>query len=145
MANPLDHVTDGQPATRHNGHVPVDTALEGPPRRPPGPSARPAAVVFGIIFVLFVLGAVGAGLSGGPSTSKPARPSSAPVPGTGGLVAVPGRATLSSVITTSSPPADVVAAVVVPRGTAPVPGSGAQRGVGLYDATVRAEAPAAEQ
>ena len=145
MANPLDHVTAGPPATSPNGHVGADTPLDAPPARPPGPSARPAAVVLGIIFVLFVLGAVLAGLASGPSTSKPSHPSSGPIPGTGGLVAVPARSVLTSVLAASEPPADVVAAVVVPRGTAAVPSSGVQRGVGLYDASVRAEVPAAEQ
>lgn len=145
MDSPLDHVTAESPAPPHNGHVPSDAALDRPPR-PPGPSARPAALVFGIIFVLFVVGAVAAGLTGSssPGPTNP-RPSSAPVAGTGGLVAVPARATLAPVVLRSEPPADVVDAVVVPRGTLAVPHSGIQRGVGLYDASIRADAPATEQ
>ncbi len=115
-----------------------------PSRRPPGPSARPAAVVLGIIFVLFVVGAVAAGLTGsGPRRAEPVA-STARVPGTGGLVAVPAAAVLAPVRLPGEPPADVVAALVVPRGTLTVPGSAVQHGVGLFDGTLRLQVPAAE-
>ncbi len=146
MANDLDHAGAGRQATRHNGHVPPEADFEPPPPRPAGPSTRPALVALGIIFVLFVVGLVGAGLSGGPPspTRLAPRPAS-PVPGTGGLVPAAARGLFAPVVTASEPPTDILAAVVVPRGTSAAPGSAVQRGVGLFDATVRTEVPAGEQ
>lgn len=144
MANPSDHATAAPPAVRGNGHVPPGAA--GPPGagRPPGPSAKPAAVVLGIILVLFLSGLVAAGLTGSTAKKPPASPRSAVVPGTGGLIAVAGRDLLAPVLTPGEPPADVVAAIVVPRGTRLVPGSAASHGIGLFDATVGTQVPAAE-
>lgn len=143
MAHSPDPATADLPAPSGNGHVPG--GADGPAPRPPGPSARPAAVVLGIVFVLFVIGAVAAGLTGSSSRTPPASPSTAVVPGTSGLVAVPARTALTPILTTGEPPADVVAALVVPRGTAAVPGSATERGVGLYDATVHVQLPAPEE
>lgn len=144
MANPSDHVTAIPPAVAGNGHVATEADAASVSRRPPGPSAKPAAVVLGIIFVLFVIGIVAAGLTGSTATKPPAAPRSAVVPGTGGLVAVSAREVLSPILTTGEPPADVVAAVVVPRGTSVVPGTAAAHGVGLFDSTVGTQVPTAE-
>ena len=160
MANPSERAAfdlplptgEGQP--RSNGHgngsrpvpgaaAPGDRAGGG---RPPGPSAKPALVVFAIVFVVFLAGFLADLLSGGARTSAPPRPAAAtPVPGTGGLVPEPARAVLAAVVTADQPPADVLDALVVPKGTRFVPGSAAQRGLGLYDASVRVEIDASEQ
>jgi len=132
-----------------NGHGPPVARLGRAPRsgRPPGPSAKPAAVVFGIILLLFLAGFLADELTSAPHAAPPVRgtPSSRPVAGTGGLVAEPASSVLAPVATAGEPPANVVSALVVPRGTAGVPGSASQQGLGLYDATVHVQVPAAEQ
>jgi hypothetical protein len=135
--------------SEHDGHG-APGRRPGPGRRvpagrPPGPTVKPAAVVFGIIAVLFVAGFVADDLTSAhhPAVARPAaRPS--PVAGTGGLVPEPAATVLGGILEPGEPPADVLGAVVVPRGTAAVPGSATQRGVGLYDATVDLEVPAPE-
>lgn len=132
-----------------NGHGPLRPGLGRLPGsgRPPGPSAKPAAVVFGIILVLFVVGFVADQLSSSPHTRTPSHPAppSRPVPGTGGLIAEPAAPLLAPVVTDREPPTNVVSALVVPEGTAFVPGSASQQGLGLFDATVHLQVPAPEQ
>jgi len=164
MANPPDRAAAdvprplGEGTPTANGHARPDSRGAGPGRgngtpddplggrrRPPGPSAKPAAVVFAVILVVFLAGFVADLLTS--SSPSPARPpvSAGPVPGTGGLVPEPARDVLGAVVTADEPPADVLAALVVPTGSRYVPGSGVQQGLGLFDATVRVEMPAAEQ
>ncbi|MHB8330092.1 MAG: hypothetical protein ACYDD6_10800 [Acidimicrobiales bacterium] len=117
------------------------------PARPPGPGTRPAAVVLGIILVIFVLGAVGAGLTSSHSagTSKASATSSATVAGTGGLSAEAGRLALAPIVSAGQPPSDILGAVVVPMGSRYVPGSVVNQAVGLFDSTLRFDVPAPEQ
>jgi hypothetical protein len=61
-----------------------------------------------------------------------------------GLVPEPARALLSPIVTPSDPPRDVLGALVLPVGSEDVPRSSAQRGIGLYDASVALEVPAPE-
>ncbi len=141
---------DGRAAgSSGNGHGAPGPRLGRAPRpgRPPGPSAKPAAVVFGIILLLFLVGFLVDELTSAPhaTPSGHATPSSRPVPGTGGLVAQPASSVLGPLSTAGQPPANVVSALVVPRGTAVVPGSASQQGLGLYDATVHVQVPAAEE
>ena len=129
----------------HGGNGSGDAPAAHIPGRPPGPSAKPALVVFAVVFAVFLTGFLADLLSGSPSSS-PARPSAATaVPGTGGLVPEPAGAVLGAVVTPGEPPADVLASLVVPAGTRYVPGSGDQRGLGLFDATVTLELPSPEQ
>ena len=48
-------------------------------------------------------------------------------------------------VTTAGPPADVLAALVLPGGTAAVPGSVVDHALGLYDSTITVQIPAPEQ
>jgi hypothetical protein len=142
------------PSARHlpggasNGHGSGGSGLgTAPPSgRPPGPSAKPAAVVFGVILLVFLAGFVADELSSAPhGARRPSPAASTPVPHTGGLVPGPASAVLAPVVTADEPPADIVSALVVPKGTAAVPGSASQQGVGLYDATIDLQVPAPEQ
>lgn len=153
MANPSDPLTASRPSPG-NGHVPLPDggaghALGAAPShrvRPPGPSAKPAAVVFGIIAVLFVAGFVADDLTSAhhPAAAPSVTTTASAVPGTGGLVPVAVKDVIDAIVTADEPPADVLGALVVPRGTAPVPGTATQRGVGLYDATIGLQVPATE-
>ncbi|MDE3086537.1 MAG: hypothetical protein KGJ77_07195 [Acidobacteriota bacterium] len=138
-------MTGGGPQANGHGGGDGDSAAAHVPTRPPGPSAKPALVVFAVVFAVFLTGFLADLLSGSPS-SPPPRPSAATaVPGTGGLVPEPAGDVLGAVVTAGEPPADVLAALVVPAGTRYVPGSGVQRGLGLFDATVALELPTPEQ
>jgi len=146
------HGTARDPATAGNGsasRAPVlDPGVPGPgvPSRPPGPTARPAAVVLAVIAVVFLAGFLADLLSGTNHSSSKTPPSSSSHPravaGTG-LVPEPAAQVLSPIVTPGDPPADIVGALVVPVGTQDVPRSSAQRGLGLYDASVAVEVPAA--
>ena len=126
-------------------HIPVLERPPGKPARPPGPAARPAAIVLAVILVVFLVGFVADLVSSSPHRPAPAPSrSTAPVPGTGGLVAAPAKAVLAPVTTPDDPPADIVAALVVPEGTRELAGSSSQRGLGLYDASEVVVVPAAE-
>lgn len=116
------------------------------PSPPAGPPVKPAAIVFGIILALFLVGVIVDGISSSHGGSSGPRPSTADasVPGTGGLVAIGASPLLRPIVTPGQPPADVLAAVVVPRGTTAIAGSARQRGVGLYDASLDVQLPAAE-
>ena len=148
-------VGEGRPRSNGHGHPDGQPsgpggAGPGPPAgggRPPGPTAKPALLVFAVVFVVFLAGFLADLLSGGSAPSAPPgrAAATAPVPGTGGLVPVPARTVLAAVVTADQPPADVLGALVVPRGTRFVPGSGTQRGLGLFDGSVRVEIPASEE
>jgi hypothetical protein len=144
-------VTDsriGDTVTTGNGSASPTSALDPVMRssRPPGPTARPAAVVLAVIVVVFLAGFVADLLSSGghrSSTSRSPSSPARPVAGSG-LTAEPAAQVLSPIVTPGDPPSDILGALVVPAGTKDVPRSAAQRGLGLYDASVAVEAPAAE-
>ncbi|MHB1554555.1 MAG: hypothetical protein ACYCSX_12765 [Acidimicrobiales bacterium] len=89
--------------------VPADPV---PPRRTPMPSIRPALVVVGVALLVVVVFGVGAALT---TTRSSTVPRDAPLRGTG-LVAVPASAALHPIEILGTPPADVLDALVVPRG-----------------------------
>lgn len=161
MADPSDPLTAPRP-TAGNGHVPVSGdggdggGPEGGPLgraprptggRPPGPSVKPAAVVFGIIAVLFVAGFVTDDITSAHHTPapSPAAAPTAPVAGSGGLVPEPVRTVIAPIIGPDQPPANVLDALVVPQGTADVPGTVARQGVGLYDSSISLQVRAPEE
>jgi hypothetical protein len=76
------------------------------------PSIRPALVVVGVAVLIIVLFGVGAALT---TTRSSTVPKAAPLAGTG-LVAVPASAALRPIEILGTPPADVLDALVVPRG-----------------------------
>jgi hypothetical protein len=131
---------------RSNGHGPGPGApvAEGSARRPPGPSTKPALIVLGLILLIFLLGLVLELLSG--SQSRPtAAPTSIATARGAVLQAVPARPLLKAITVVGQPPDDLLNALAVPRGATPVPGSAVDRGVELYDRTLRFEVPASEQ
>jgi hypothetical protein len=127
------------------GRAPVLERPADRPSRPAGPTARPAAVVLAVIVVVFLAGFVADLLSSSHHGAAPS-PSrgTAPVPGTGGLVAIPAAAVLAPITTADDPPPDILSALVVPEGTRDVAGSASQRGLGLYDASQGLVVPASE-
>lgn len=149
MTPPSDPLTQARP-TSGNGHDPGRPHLDRPVpavgRRPPGPSTRPAAIAFGIILLIFVSGFVADDLTSAhhPPPAPHARALKA-VPGTGGLVPEPSTDVIGPIVESDEPPANVLAALVVPGGTRTVPGSGTQSGLGLYDATIEVVVPAAQE
>jgi len=116
MRTPSDPLTRTPPAST-NGHGPAAPRHNGARsgRRPPGPSARPAAIVFGIILVVFLAGFVADDLSSAhhaaPSTHQ-ATPKA--VPGTGGLVPEPSTDVLGSIVDNDEPPANILGQVAEP-------------------------------
>ena len=125
--------------------APVPDRSPGGPerRRGPGPSTRPALIVLGLAIGLFVAGAVAGGLVAQGGGSSPLARS---VPTARGAVlhAVPAREALRGIISTGQPPDDLVAALAVPAGSTPVPGSATDRGVGLYDRSLQLQVGASE-
>jgi hypothetical protein len=94
--------------------------------------------------VIFTVGVVLEVLSGSQSRPTPAPTSIATAPGAV-LHAVPARPLLRSIVTVGEPPDDLLNALAVPRGTTPVPGTALNRGVELYDRSLRLVVPATEQ
>jgi len=62
-----------------------------------------------------------------------------------GLEAVPARPLLAPIVTVGQPPDDLLDAIAVPAGSVPVAGSTTDRGVELYDRSLRFTVPATEQ
>jgi hypothetical protein len=124
-----------------NGHAGPDPRRV---RRGPGPSTKPALVVLGLTMVLFVVGIALELASGNQSRPVPAPTSIATARGAV-LHAVAARPLLHAVVTTDQPPDDLLNALAVPEGAAPVPNSATNRGVELYDRSIRFEVPATEQ
>ena len=112
--------------------------------RPPGPSTKPAMVVVGVILVIFVLGVTLEALSGHQSRPTPVPTAIATATGAG-LRAVPARPLLAAITSVGEPPDDLLDAVAVPRGSAVVVGSTTDRGVELYDRSLRMTVAASQQ
>ncbi|HUI02340.1 MAG TPA: hypothetical protein VLZ77_02280 [Acidimicrobiales bacterium] len=134
-----------QAPARANGHGEPPGGPGGvPPGRPlPGPSTRPALVVVGVIAALFVGGIVLEAVSGNQGKPAPSPRSIATAKGAV-LRAVPARPLLKAIVSDGQPPDDLLDALAVPARAAPVAGSAVDRGVELYDRSVRFEVPASQ-
>jgi hypothetical protein len=134
---------------RSNGHgaghgVPAGPGRAATSRRPPGPSTKPALIVVGIIFVLFLAGIVLELLSG--SQSRPtASPTKIATARGAVLQAVPARPLLGAITTAGQPPDDLLDALAVPKGATPLPTSANDRGVELYDRSLQFTVAATQQ
>jgi hypothetical protein len=131
---------------RTNGHDAGNGALPATPRRgrPPGPSTKPALIVLGLTLALFLVG-VALELASG-SQSRPTRsPTSITTARGAGLHAAPARRLLSPIVTLGQPPDDLLDALAVPAGAAPVPSSALNRGIETYDRSLRFEVDASQQ
>jgi hypothetical protein len=99
------HAPPPDPPTRE----PMEAA---PPRRAPVPSIRPALVVVGVALLVVIVFGIGAALT---TTRSPTVQRNAPLRGAG-LVAAPASTALRPIEILGTPPADVLDALVVPRG-----------------------------
>jgi len=153
LPRPFDPTTSGAATTavhaRSNGHgnghgAPTDGGAPEPSRRPPGPSTKPALIVVGVTFLLFLIGVGLELLSGTQSRPTPSPTKIATAPGAV-LHAVPARPLLKAIITTGEPPDDLLNAIAVPQGATPVPSSVINRGVESYDQSLRFEVSATQQ
>jgi len=130
---------------RSNGHGPgARPPGPGPRRRPPGPSTKPALVVLGLTLMLFLLG-VGLEVLSGSQSRPTAAPKSITTARGAVLRAVPARPLLGAIVSRGQPPDDLLDAIAVPQGSAPVPSSAVNQGVELYDRSLRFEVPATQQ
>jgi len=113
------------------------------PRRPPGPSTRPALVVVGIALLVTILGTVASGLVGqpGPAPSQPKVSTAKGSP----LKAVSSQRALSSITSGGLPPSDVLEAIALPSGYVVSRGSQTNEGVGLYDRSLGFSVTTSEQ
>jgi len=143
-ADSLPSDGDGHSPHGHgNGHPPAGFVPELGGSRPPGPTVKPAAIVFAIIAVVFVAGFVADEVTSSHHAGSSA-PTSSPakaVAGTGGLVPEPATDVLGAILQPDGPPANILAALVVPKGTSVVPNTASQNGIGLYDARIDLQAP----
>jgi len=131
-----------------NGHGTPGPGAEGlgpeVRRRPPGPSTKPALIVVGLTVMLFLVGIGLEVLSGNQSRPTPA-PAKIPTARGAVLHAVPARPSLRSITSVGQPPDDLLNALAIPQGAAPVPSSAINRGVELYDRSLRFEVPVSQQ
>ncbi len=127
-----------------NGTGDAASADSPRPGRPPGPSTKPALIVVGLTVVLFLIGIgleLASGSQGRPNSS-PARIATA----RGAVLrAVPARPLLKAIASVGEPPDDLLDALAVPAGSTPVPSSAVNRGVELYDRSLRFEVAATQQ
>jgi hypothetical protein len=98
----------------------------------------------GLILFLFLLG-VGLEVVSGTQSRPTAAPTSIPTARGAVLHAVPARPLLGAIIVKGQPPDDLLNALAVPRGTTSVAGSATERGVELYDRSLRLVVAASEQ
>jgi len=135
--------------SRSNGHGPGSGGGDVGPlplarRRLPGPSTKPALVVLGLAVALFGLG-VGLELASGTQSRPTASPSSIATARGAVLHAVPSRPLLKTIVVAGQPPDDLLDALAVPQGSAPVPSSAIDQGVEAYDRSLRFEVPSTQQ
>jgi len=119
-------------------------SLPAQPRRPPGPSTKPALVVLGLALFLFGLAFVLELASGSQSRPAPS-PSSVATASGAGTQAVPARPLLSQIVSDGQPPDDLLDALALPKGAADVPGSAVDQGIESYDESIDFEVPASQQ
>jgi hypothetical protein len=133
---------------RRNGHGTAadeaGTALVAESRRPAGPSTKPALIVFGLAFAIFIVG-VALELASGDQSRPSASPASVTTARGAGLHAVPARPLLKTIVTAGQPPDDLLDALAVPRGSTADPSSAINQGVESYDRSLRFEAGTTEQ
>ncbi len=85
-------------------------------------------------------------LAGALSAGKPAPvPSSTPTAAGSPIHAIPAGPELSTIVSGALPPSDILAALVLPRGTEVTPGSARNQGVGLYDQSITFSVQASEK
>jgi hypothetical protein len=131
-----------------NGRVAPDrlTRLGDDPGRPrrrlPGPSARPAALVFGITLLIFVGGLVALGLS--PRTVPSSATATVRTAPGAPLRAEASTRLLAPIEVDGQPPANVLQAFDVPVGSRAVPGSAVNHSVANYDRQMRLTVDAPE-
>lgn len=115
---------------------------EARPVRPAGPSAKAALFVLGVTLVVFVGGFIALAL--GPST-VPVRIATTvhTAPGSP-LRAIPASTELRPMVVGGQPPSDILAALALPAGSTPVPGSLKDNGVALYDYSLGFRIPASQ-
>jgi hypothetical protein len=153
----FDPTTSTAPGTavdaRQNGHgdrngagplPPVGDTTPGRPGRPPGPSTKPALIVLGIIFVLFLVG-LGLELLSGNQSRPTAAPTKIATARGAVLHAVPARPLLKDITSAGQPPDDLLNALAVPRGATPAPSSVVDNGVELYDRSLQFNVAASQQ
>jgi hypothetical protein len=153
----FDPTTSSAPGSavdaRHNGHgdrngagrLPgVGDSTLGRPRRPPGPSTKPALIVLGIIFVLFLAG-LGLELLSGNQSRPTAAPTKIATARGAVLHAVPARPLLADITSAGQPPDDLLNALAVPAGATPVANSVVNNGVELYDRSLQFTVSANQQ
>ncbi len=128
-----------------NGHrTPPGDEGSDSPRRPPGPSTKPALIVLGLTLFVFMVGVALELLSGSQSRPTPSPTSIATARGAV-LHALPARPLLKDITSPGQPPDDLLNALAVPQGAAPVPSSAIDQGVESYDRSLRFEVPATQQ
>jgi hypothetical protein len=102
----------GTAGTPPSATTATSTVVGAPSPRRTGPSIRPALIVVGIALLLILVFGVASALTSNPT---PKAPKPAAVEGTG-LVAEPATATLHPIEILGTPPADVLDALVLPKG-----------------------------
>ncbi|HEY5023434.1 MAG TPA: hypothetical protein VII76_00535 [Acidimicrobiales bacterium] len=132
------------PGRGSNGHGPSPDPGPESPRRPPGPSTKPALVVLGITLVLCLVG-VGLEVLSGSQSRPTASPTRIATAKGAVLHAVPARPLLKDIVAGGQPPDDLLNALAVPRGATPVSSSAVDQGVETYDRSLRFELRAPEQ
>jgi hypothetical protein len=100
--------------------------------------------VLGLAVALFGLG-VGLELASGTQSRPIASPTSIATARGAVLHAVPARPLLKAIVVGGQPPDDLLDALAVPEGSAPVSSSAIDQGVEAYDRSLRFEVPATQQ
>jgi hypothetical protein len=113
-------------------------------RRPPGPSTKPALIVLALTVFVFLAG-VGLELLSGSQSRPTVAPTKTATARGAVLHAVPGRPLLKDITASGEPPDDLLNALALPEGAAPVPSSAINRGVESYDRSLQFEVPATQQ
>ncbi len=113
-------------------------------RRPPGPSTKPALIVVGLTVMVFLVG-IGLEVLSGNQSRPTASPTKIPTARGAVLHAIPARPSLRAITSVGEPPDDLLNALAIPQGAAPVPSSAINRGVELYDRSLQFEVPASQQ
>jgi hypothetical protein len=115
-----------------------------PPRRPPGPSARPAMIPVGIAALVLIAGGISAALT---SSGVDQPPASRSIPTVRGATvrAVPGRTALRPIVIGGQPPQNILNVIPLPTGSRVKTGSATNNGIGLYDHSLSFTVAVSEQ